>query len=73
MDGVLVDSEQYWNRYWTEEVFPHVMSGTPTIDEITGRSVDGIVSYLDNTYELDKVPSTLRADVKSFAEEMYRH
>lgn len=72
MDGVLVDSERYWSRYWVEEVFPHVISGAPTTDEITGRSVDGIVSYLDNTYGLDKEPSELRADVKSFAEEMYR-
>lgn len=72
MDGVLVDSERYWSRYWVDEVFPHVISGTPTTDEITGRSVDDTISYLDSTYVLNKEPNELRADAKSFAEEMYR-
>jgi len=72
MDGVLVDSEQYWQTHWTDDVFPRVCSGDPTMDEITGRSVSDIVSYLHETYQFGVEPNEIEAETLSFAEKMYR-
>jgi HAD superfamily hydrolase (TIGR01509 family) len=72
MDGVLVDSEQYWQAHWTNDIFPRVQSGDPTMDEITGRSIGDIVSYLHDTYRFDVEPSEIEAETLSFAEQMYQ-
>lgn len=72
MDGVLVDSEQYWRAHWTDDIFPRVQSGDPTMDEITGRSISDTVSYLHETYGFDQEPSEIEAETLSFAEQMYQ-
>jgi len=72
MDGVLVDSERYWERHWEQQVFPRVQSGEPVIDDITGRSLQDIVSVLDTEYGLPVSADRLREEIEAFADEMYR-
>jgi HAD superfamily hydrolase (TIGR01509 family) len=72
MDGVLVDSEQYWKRHWEEDIFPRVQSGRPAIDDITGRSLQDIVAFLDTEYGLPVGVDTFQAELEAFADEMYR-
>ena len=57
MDGVLVNSEDYWNEFEEEFVFSGAVAGdTPSHDEITGMNFREIYDYLDENYEttLDK-------------------
>lgn len=53
MDGVLVDSEQYWETVWRETIFPHLQHGTPTVEEVTGRSYDESLAELVDRYDSD--------------------
>ncbi|EMA05644.1 HAD family hydrolase [Haloferax denitrificans] len=51
MDGVLVDSEQYWHAFEDEWVFADAIeSGDPDHEEITGMNFREIYDYLDATY-----------------------
>jgi HAD superfamily hydrolase (TIGR01509 family) len=51
MDGVVVDSEQHWVEYETEQVFPAIEESV-TIDEIMGMNVEDLYEYLDREYTL---------------------
>jgi HAD superfamily hydrolase (TIGR01509 family) len=52
MDGVVVDSEDYWHAAEREELLPAVLSGAaPNLDEITGMPYREIYDYLDAHYE----------------------
>lgn len=52
MDGVVVDSEDYWHRAEREELLPSVLAGEqPDLDEITGMPYREIYEYLDAHYE----------------------
>ncbi|WP_435119675.1 HAD family hydrolase [Halolamina sp. C58] len=52
MDGVVVDSEEYWHRAEREELLPAVLDGDiPDLDEITGMPYREIYDYLDANYE----------------------
>ncbi|MEA1931167.1 HAD family hydrolase [Halohasta litorea] len=72
MDGVLVDSERYWERHWEQQVFPRVQSGEPVIDDITGRSIQDIITVLDSEYGLPVAVDTFQEEIEAFADEMYR-
>jgi len=51
MDGVLVDSEQYWHAFEDEWVFADAIeSGDPNHEEITGMNFREIYDYLDAEY-----------------------
>ena len=51
MDGVLVDSEQYWHAFEDEWVFADAIeSGDPDHEEITGMNFREIYDYLDAEY-----------------------
>lgn len=51
MDGVLVDSEDYWHEFEDEFVFADaVASGDPAHEEVTGMHFREIYDYLDETY-----------------------
>ncbi|ELZ76885.1 putative haloacid dehalogenase-like hydrolase [Haloferax larsenii JCM 13917] len=51
MDGVLVDSEQYWHAFEDDWVFAEAIeSGDPAHEEITGMSFREIYDYLDAEY-----------------------
>ena len=52
MDGVVVDSEDYWHAAEREELLPAVLSGeVPDLDEITGMPYREIYDHLDAHYE----------------------
>lgn len=52
MDGVVVDSEDYWHPAEREELLPEVIAGdVPDLDEITGMPYREIYEYLDAHYE----------------------
>ena len=52
MDGVVVDSEDYWHAAEREELLPAVLSGEiPDLDEITGMPYREIYDHLDAHYE----------------------
>ena len=52
MDGVVVDSEDYWHRAEREALLPRVLAGEPPdLDEITGMPYREIYDYLDANYE----------------------
>lgn len=52
MDGVVVDSEDYWHEAEREELLPSVLAGEqPDLDEITGMPYREIYEYLDAHYE----------------------
>jgi len=52
MDGVLVDSEDYWHPYEREQLLPLVGLEDLDLDEITGMNYREIYDYLDATYEI---------------------
>ncbi|RQG86740.1 HAD family phosphatase [Natrarchaeobius halalkaliphilus] len=72
MDGVLVDSEPHWKRYWQTEVFPEAVDGEPTLEDVTGRNFRESLVALDETYGLPGGPDRFEAEVEAFAERMYR-
>ncbi|GAB7095876.1 HAD family hydrolase [Halolamina litorea] len=52
MDGVVVDSEDYWHRTEREELLPAVLDGEPPdLDDITGMPYREIYRLLDEQYE----------------------
>ena len=53
MDGVLVDSEDYWHPYEREQLLPLVGLEDLDLDEITGMNYREIYDYLDATYEIE--------------------
>lgn len=72
LDGVLFDSEPQWQEYWTQEVFPKVERGTPTLDDVTGRNFREALSRLDDEYGLpdrETVEATVLRDAELFYQE----
>lgn len=52
MDGVIVDSEQYWHDAQPNRIFPATLAGEyPDLDETTGMNYREIYDYLDANYE----------------------
>lgn len=52
MDGVIVNSEDYWHVFEEETLFPETLAGDrPDNDEITGMNYREIYDYLDANYE----------------------
>lgn len=52
MDGVVVDSEDYWHEFERETLLPEMVEGdTPELDEITGMPYREIYDHLDDEYE----------------------
>ena len=69
MDGVLVDSEDYWHAAEREEILPAVLDGDhPDLDEVTGMYYGEIYDYLDANYE----PTVSKADFMSLYDETAR-
>ena len=53
MDGVLVDSEDYWHPAERDRILPEVLDGdVPDLDEITGMNYREIYAHLDDEYEV---------------------
>lgn len=51
MDGVIVNSEDFWVELEEETIFPEVVAEEVTADEITGMNYREIYDYLDAEYE----------------------
>ncbi|WP_436908732.1 HAD family hydrolase [Halosimplex marinum] len=65
MDGVVVDSEDYWHPYEREELLPLVGLEDLDLDEITGMNYREIYDYLIETYGIE----TDRAEFLGWYEE----
>lgn len=50
MDGVIVDSENYWVEREREELLPAVVEEDVPVSEITGMNYKEIYEYLDSNY-----------------------
>jgi HAD superfamily hydrolase (TIGR01509 family) len=53
MDGVIVNSEEFWLAHEDEVIFPQALSGEhPDTDEVTGMNYREIYDYLDANYDV---------------------
>ena len=74
MDGVLVDSEEYWVELEEERVLPEAVGeGVVEDEEITGMNYREIYDYLEAHYgdQLRVDRETLEAHYEEAAEELY--
>jgi HAD superfamily hydrolase (TIGR01509 family) len=72
MDGVLVDSETYWNRFESEWVFETaVTAGSPAHAEVTGMPFREIYDYLDSEYGTTVTKPAFLAKYEERAETLY--
>ncbi|WP_458210618.1 HAD family hydrolase [Haladaptatus sp. NG-SE-30] len=49
MDGVLVDSEPFWQQFWRDHVFAHAETGEPSLEDVTGRNFRESLDELAST------------------------
>jgi len=74
MDGVLVDSEEYWVALEEQQVLPEAVGeGVVDDEEITGMNYREIHGYLDDHYgeHLDMDRETFEAYYEDAAEDLY--
>jgi HAD superfamily hydrolase (TIGR01509 family) len=72
MDGVIVNSEDFWVALETEEILPAaVPDGDVSEDEITGINYRDIYDYLDEHYEVAVTREEWEGKYESAAEEIY--
>ncbi|MCU4927004.1 HAD family phosphatase [Halobacteria archaeon AArc-dxtr1] len=72
MDGVIVDSEDYWVTYQREEILPRAVPDRDVdVAEISGRSYRDIYSYLDETYGVEMSLETFVDVFEETAREIY--
>jgi HAD superfamily hydrolase (TIGR01509 family) len=72
MDGVLVDSEDYWHPAERERILPEVLDGEqPDLDEITGMNYREIYAYLAENYDVTASESEFVALYDETAESIY--
>jgi HAD superfamily hydrolase (TIGR01509 family) len=72
MDGVLVDSETYWDRFESEWVFEAaVAAGSPAHAEVTGMAFREIYDYLDREYGTTVTKPAFVAKYEARAESLY--
>lgn len=71
MDGVLVNSEPFWQQFWREQVFAHVENGDPHLEEVTGRNFRESLEDLAQTYGLPGGPEHYARRFETAAETVY--
>ncbi|QCJ46742.1 HAD family phosphatase [Haloprofundus sp. MHR1] len=72
MDGVIVDSEEFWHEIEDEVIFADVVAGAPPPrDEITGMNYREIYDYLAAEYEVTVDKDEFVAIYQDAAEEIY--
>jgi HAD superfamily hydrolase (TIGR01509 family) len=71
MDGVIVDSEDYWVDIEEETIFPEVLETTASADEITGMNYREIYDYLDEHHETTVEKSEFVDIYDEAAEDVY--
>lgn len=73
MDGVIVDSEEYWTEFEETELLPDVIDGEhPGPDETTGMNFREIYEYLETHYEVTVGREAFVARYEENAREIYR-
>lgn len=72
MDGVLVDSEDYWHPAERDRILPAVLDGEhPDLDEITGMNYREIYAHLDDEYDVNVSEDEFVAIYDETATEVY--
>jgi HAD superfamily hydrolase (TIGR01509 family) len=71
MDGVLVDSEDYWVPYEREQLLPEVGLADLDIDEITGMNYREIYEYLVEEYDVEMDRESFLGWYEETAERIY--
>jgi HAD superfamily hydrolase (TIGR01509 family) len=72
MDGVLVDSEDYWHEFEDEFVFAEAIeSGSPDHEEITGMNFREIYDYLSEEYGTTVTKETFVGAYDDRAQSLY--
>jgi HAD superfamily hydrolase (TIGR01509 family) len=73
MDGVLVDSQRYWEAFEEEYVLEGLLADVPDVDRsaITGRSVWDVHAHLVETYGLDVSEADFLDAYRERAREIY--
>lgn len=71
MDGVLVDSESFWQQFWRSQIFPHTKTGNPTLEDVNGRNFRESLEDLAATYGLSAAPGHYARQFERAAETVY--
>ncbi|KYH27140.1 putative HAD-hydrolase [Halalkalicoccus paucihalophilus] len=71
MDGVIVDSEDYWVEHEREELLPAVVEEDVPVSEITGMNYKEIYEYLDSNYTTLVERSEFIERFETIASEIY--
>jgi HAD superfamily hydrolase (TIGR01509 family) len=71
MDGVLVDSEDYWVPYEREQLLPEIGLADIDIDEITGMNYREIYDYLVAEYGIEMDRAEFLGWYETTAERIY--
>jgi HAD superfamily hydrolase (TIGR01509 family) len=72
MDGVVVDSEDYWHTVERDEILPAMVEGaTPSLDEITGMPYREIYAHLARDYDVTVSEAEFVARYDTEAERIY--
>lgn len=71
MDGVIVDSENYWVEREREELLPAVVEEDVPVSEITGMNYEEIYAYLDSNYTTLVERSEFIERFEAIASEIY--
>ncbi|MCH7660196.1 MAG: HAD family phosphatase [Euryarchaeota archaeon] len=71
MDGVIVDSEDYWVEREREELLPAVVEEDVPVSEITGMNYEEIYVFLDSNYTTRVERSEYISRFEEIAHEIY--
>ncbi|WP_458190914.1 HAD family hydrolase [Haladaptatus sp. NG-WS-4] len=71
MDGVLVDSESFWQQFWRDQVFTQVETGDPGLEDVNGRNFRESLEELAATYGLPGGPERYARQFEVAAETVY--
>ncbi|SIR65193.1 haloacid dehalogenase superfamily, subfamily IA, variant 3 with third motif having DD or ED/haloacid dehalogenase superfamily, subfamily IA, variant 1 with third motif having Dx(3-4)D or Dx(3-4)E [Haladaptatus litoreus] len=71
MDGVLVDSESFWQQFWRDQVFAHAENGEPGLEDVNGRNFRESLKDLAATYGLPGGPERYARQFEVAAETVY--
>ncbi|WP_336342600.1 HAD family hydrolase [Halalkalicoccus ordinarius] len=72
MDGVMVDSEDYWTELQREEILPQTVPGEDVeVEEVTGMNYREIYDYLDEEYGTALTREEFVGIFEDTAEELY--
>lgn len=71
MDGVLVDSESFWQQFWRNQVFTHIETGDPGLEDVNGRNFRESFEDLAAMYGLPGGPERYARQFEVAAETVY--